>query len=254
MTNIIKIKDVFKNEKAVMPYVMCGEKSAEKTISDIKFLAKVGANIIEVGVPYSDPLADGDVIYAAATKAIKNGITVKDVFHIIEEVRKEVNIPLVIMTYINPVVCYGLEEFFKKCDELKVEGIIIPDLPFEEIDLVKPYLEKYSIEFIPLVSINSSEERVKNLCEISNGFLYAVSVLGTTGEREEYSNETVDYIKKIKTISTLPVAVGFGVTSRKQVNNIYENVDGFIIGTKIVRLLDNGNYTELEELIKSFKI
>lgn len=253
MTNIIKIKDAFKYEKAVMPYVMCGENSVEKTISDIKFLAKVGANIIEVGVPYSDPLADGDVIYAAATKAIKNGITVKDVFHIIEEVRKEVNIPLVIMTYINPVVCYGLEEFFKKCNELKVEGIIVPDLPFEEIDLIKPYLEKYSIEFIPLVSINSSEERVKQLCEISNGFLYAVSVLGITGERGRYPQSTIDYVRKIRKISSLPVALGFGVTSREQVDDIYNDVDGLIIGTKIVRLLEEENYDELEKLIKSLK-
>ena len=253
MTNIIKIKDAFKYEKAVMPYVMCGETSVEKTISDIKFLAKVGANIIEVGVPYSDPLADGDVIYAAATKAIKNGITVKDVFHIIEEVRKEVNIPLVIMTYINPVVCYGLEEFFKKCNELKVEGIIVPDLPFEEIDLIKPYLEKYSIEFIPLVSINSSEERVKQLCEISNGFLYAVSVLGITGERGRYPQSTIDYVRKIRKISSLPVALGFGVTSREQVDDIYNDVDGLIIGTKIVRLLEEENYDELEKLIKSLK-
>ena len=243
MTNIIKIKDAFKNEKAVMPYVMCGENSVEKTISDIKFLAKVGANIIEVGVPYSDPLADGDVIYAAATKAIKNGITVKDVFHIIEEVRKEVN----------PVVCYGLEEFFKKCNELKVEGIIVPDLPFEEIDLIKPYLEKYSIEFIPLVSINSSEERVKQLCEISNGFLYAVSVLGITGERGRYPQSTIDYVRKIRKISSLPVALGFGVTSREQVDDIYNDVDGLIIGTKIVRLLEEENYDELEKLIKSLK-
>ena len=253
MTNIIKIKDAFKYEKAVMPYVMCGENSVEKTISDIKFLAKVGANIIEVGVPYSDPLADGDVIYAAATKAIKNGITVKDVFHIIEEVRKEVNIPLVIMTYINPVVCYGLEEFFKKCNELKVEGIIVPDLPFEEIDLIKPYLEKYSIEFIPVVSINSSEERVKQLCEISNGFLYAVSVLGITGERGRYPQSTIDYVRKIRKISSLPVALGFGVTSREQVDDIYNDVDGLIIGTKIVRLLEEENYDELEKLIKSLK-
>lgn len=253
MTNIISIKDAFKNGKAVMPYVMSGEDSVEKTIKDIKFLAKVGADIIEVGVPYSDPIADGDVIYAAATKAIRNGITIKDVFHIIEEVRKEVNIPLVVMTYINPVVCYGLEEFFKKCNELKVGGIIVPDLPLEEIDLIKPYLEKFSVEFIPLVSINSSEERVKKLCESSNGFLYAVSVLGITGERGKYPKSTIDYIRKIKDISALPVALGFGVTSREQVDEIYNDVDGFIIGTKIVRLLEEENYEELEKLVKSLK-
>jgi len=253
MSNLLKLlnEKKEKGEKAFIPYIMVGEDSLERTYKDILFLEKEGATLIELGIPFSDPASDGTVIQESGIKALKNGVNVHKVFELISKVREVSEIPLVIMSYINPIFKFGLEEFFKKASELSVQGVILPDVPIEEFSFVEKYIKKYEIDYVPLYSPTTPLERIKDLCEVGSGFLYVVTSLGVTGEKEIDKKNLGDSLAKIRENSTLPIMAGFGISSKEDVKVIKQYSDGVIVGSKIIKLLRGDGYAEISELIKA---
>jgi len=253
MSNLLKLlnEKKEKGEKAFIPYIMVGEDSLERTYKDILFLEKEGATLIELGIPFSDPASDGTVIQESGIKALKNGINVHKVFELISKIREVSEVPLVIMSYINPIFKFGLEEFFKRSSELSVQGVILPDVPIEEFSFIEKYIKKYEIDYVPLYSQTTPLERIKDLCEIGSGFLYVVTSLGVTGEKEIDKKNLGDSLAKIRENSTLPIMAGFGISSKEDVKEIKQYSDGVIVGSKIIKLLRGDGYAEISELIKA---
>ncbi|ARI78314.1 tryptophan synthase subunit alpha [Halobacillus mangrovi] len=230
-----------KTENLFIPFVVAGDPTPEMTIQYALRLQKEGADILELGVPYSDPLADGPTIQRAAKRALNAGMSLRKAIQLVPELRKNgVEIPVVIFTYYNPVLQLGHEYFFELLEENGAEGVLIPDLPYEESEEVRALAEEKGIEFISLVAPNS-DVRIKQIAEHARGFLYCVSTLGVTGERSgEMSADSLSFIKKVKEHSPVPVAVGFGVSSNDDVKLVREHADGVIIGSKIIRLIEDG--------------
>lgn len=253
MSNLLKLlnEKKEKGEKAFIPYIMVGEDSLERTYKDILFLEKEGATLIELGIPFSDPASDGTVIQESGIKALKNGINVHKVFELISKTREVSDVPLVIMSYINPIFKFGLEEFFKRASELSVQGVILPDVPIEEFSFIEKYIKKYEIDYVPLYSPTTPLERIKDLCEVGSGFLYVVTSLGVTGEKEIDKKNLGDSLAKIREKSTLPMMAGFGISSKDDVKEIKQYSDGVIVGSKIIKLLRGDGYAEISELIKA---
>lgn len=253
MSNLLKLlnEKKEKGEKAFIPYIMVGEDSLERTYKDILFLEKEGATLIELGIPFSDPASDGTVIQESGIKALKNGINVHKVFELISKIREVSEVPLVIMSYINPIFKFGLEEFFKRSSELSVQGVILPDVPIEEFSFIEKYIKKYEIDYVPLYSPTTPLERIKDLCEVGSGFLYVVTSLGVTGEKEIDKKNLGDSLAKIRENSTLPTMAGFGISSKEDVKEIKQYSDGVIVGSKIIKLLRGDGYAEISELIKA---
>lgn len=255
MSNLLKLlnEKKEKGEKAFIPYIMVGEDSLERTYKDILFLEKEGATLIELGIPFSDPASDGTVIQESGIKALKNGVNVHKVFELISKVREVSEVPLVIMSYINPIFKFGLEEFFKRASELSVQGVILPDVPIEEFSFIEKYIKKYEIDYVPLYSPTTPLERIKDLCEVGAGFLYVVTSLGVTGEKEIDKKNLGDSLTKIRENSTLPIMAGFGISSKDDVKEIKQYSDGVIVGSKIIKLLRGDGYAEISELIKAVR-
>jgi len=253
MSNLLKLlnEKKEKGEKAFIPYIMVGEDSLERTYKDILFLEKEGASLIELGIPFSDPASDGTVIQESGIKALKNGVNVHKVFELISKVREVSEVPLVIMSYINPIFKFGLEEFFKRASKLSVQGVILPDVPIEEFSFIEKYIKKYEIDYVPLYSPTTPLERIKDLCEVGSGFLYVVTSLGVTGEKEIDKKNLGDSLTKIRENSTLPIMAGFGISSKDDVKEIKQYSDGVIVGSKIIKLLRGDGYAEISELIKA---
>lgn len=253
MSNLLKLlnEKKEKGEKAFIPYIMVGEDSLERTYKDILFLEKEGATLIEIGIPFSDPASDGTVIQESGIKALKNGVNVHKVFELISKVREVSEVPLVIMSYINPIFKFGLEEFFKRASALSVQGVILPDVPIEEFSFIEKYIKKYEIDYVPLYSPTTPLERIKDLCEVGSGFLYVVTSLGVTGEKEIDKKNLGDSLAKIRENSTLPIMAGFGISSKEDVKEIKQYSDGVIVGSKIIKLLRGDGYAEISELIKA---
>lgn len=253
MSNLLKLlnEKKEKGEKTFIPYIMVGEDSLERTYKDILFLEKEGATLIELGIPFSDPASDGTVIQESGIKALKNGVNVHKVFELISKVREVSEVPLVIMSYINPIFKFGLEEFFKRASELSVQGVILPDVPIEEFSFIEKYIKKYEIDYVPLYSPTTPLERIKDLCEVGSGFLYVVTSLGVTGEKEIDKKNFGDSLGKIRENSTLPIMAGFGISSKDDVKEIKQYSDGVIVGSKIIKLLRGDGYAEISELIKA---
>ena len=255
MSNLLELLNEKKErgEKAFIPYIMVGEDSLERSYKDILFLEKEGATLIELGIPFSDPASDGTVIQESGIKALKNGVNVHKVFELISKVREVSSVPLVIMSYINPIFKFGLEEFFKRAAELSVQGVILPDLPIEEFSFIEKYIKKYEIDYVPLYSPTTPIDRVKDLCEEGSGFLYVVTSLGVTGEKEINKQNLGDSLAKISENSTLPLMAGFGISSKEDVKEIKQYCDGVIVGSKIIKLLRGDGYAEISELIKAVR-
>lgn len=253
MSSLLKLLNEKKEigEKAFIPYIMVGEDSLERSYKDILFLENEGATLIEIGIPFSDPASDGTVIQESGIKALKNGINAHKVFELISKVREVSHVPLVIMSYINPIFKFGLEEFFKKASELSVQGVILPDVPIEEFSFIEKYIKKYEIDYVPLYSPTTPLERIKDLCEVGSGFLYVVTSLGVTGEKEIDKKNLGDSLAKIRENSTLPIMAGFGISSKEDVKEIKQYSDGVIVGSKIIKLLRGDGYAEISELIKA---
>ncbi|ASF38458.1 tryptophan synthase subunit alpha [Halobacillus halophilus] len=245
-----------KTEDLFIPFLVAGDPSPSMTIAFALRLQQQGADVLELGVPYSDPLADGPTIQRAARRALNAGMSLRKAIELVPQLRKHgLTIPVVIFTYYNPVLRLGHDQFFELLEENGVEGVLIPDLPFEESEEIRGQAESKDIEFISLVAPNS-EQRIKQIAENAKGFLYCVSTLGVTGGENKMTGESLAFIKKVKEYSPVPVAVGFGVSTNEDVKIVREHADGVIIGSKIIRLIENEldkiNSGEKSGALKSF--
>ena len=254
------IDNVFLNlknsgNKAFIPFTTCGYPDIDRFLKLFKVLEKSGADIIEIGIPFSDPLADGPIIQETSRIAIKNSVNTDTVFGIIEKIRIESSIPIVILTYFNPVYQYGVEKFLNRLSEIKVDGLIIADLPIEEYKAYFKILNKYYCDIIMLASLTSRRQRLEKIIKACQGFLYCVSVKGVTGTRDGIKDEVKDFLIMLRSISNLPLALGFGLSEIEQINDIKEYCDAIIVGSKILSLiLNTGDFNEgLSEVEKFVK-
>ncbi|MHB1153941.1 MAG: tryptophan synthase subunit alpha [Eubacteriales bacterium] len=232
-----KIKTTFKNKKALITFLTAGDPCKEKTIEYILEMEQAGADIIEIGIPFSDPTAEGPVIQAANIRALRNGMNTDDIFETIKEVRKKSNIPLVFLTYLNPVYHYGYERFFNNCGEFGIDGIIIPDLPYEEKDEIVPFADKSGVDVISLIA-PTSEIRIRQIAKEASGFIYLVSSLGVTGVRNSIITDIAPIVNAIRSVTDIPIAIGFGINTPEQAKSMAELSDGVIIGSAIVRIIE----------------
>lgn len=240
------------NKKAFIPYIMAGDPNLEKTKQNVHLLESIGADIIELGVPFSDPLADGPTIQRAAERALKAGVTLKKVLNIVREIRLHSEIPIVLMTYYNPVFKYGEEDFVKDSVKAGVDGVIIPDLPVDEAKGFIKLANKANLDTIFLVAPTSTEDRIKKIVSACSGFVYYVSLTGITGSKFYIDDRLLKNQSFIKKISDKPVAIGFGVSTPDDVKKISEFCDGIIIGSAIVKRL-NEHPEGAEEFIKKLR-
>lgn len=242
-----KIDDAFKNGTAFIGFLTAGDPTVDKTVEYILAMEEAGCDLIEIGIPFSDPMAEGVVIQDANVRALKHNTTTDDVFSIVERVREKTDIPLVFLTYINPVFFYGYEKFFKKCGELGVDGIISPDLPYEEKDEIKCFALKNDVDIISLIAPTSSE-RIKMIASDATGFIYVVSSLGVTGMRSEIKTDLNSILEDIREVTDLPLAVGFGINTPKQAEYISKIADGVIVGSAIVKIIEEHGKNAAEAL------
>lgn len=245
-----------KTEKKFIPFITCGDPNLETTIEIMKAMERAGADIIELGIPFSDPTAEGPVIQKANLRALKAGSTTDKIFDMVKTVRKTVKIPLVFMTYANVVYSYGTEKFIKKAKECGINGLILPDVPYEEKEDFAPICESYGLDFISLIA-PTSKERIAMIAKEAKGFLYCVSSLGVTGMRSEITTDIAAMVKLVKEYSDIPVAIGFGISTPAQAKKMADQSDGVIIGSAIVKLAEQ--YKEdcvpyIETYVKSIKL
>lgn len=244
MNKINKLFADSKDRKLLSIYFCAGCPTLDNTGDVIKTLQANGIDMIEVGVPFSDPMADGPVIQGAATQALKNGMTLRKLFAQLDEIKDEVQIPLVLMGYLNVMMQYGFENFFKKCVETGVSGVIIPDLPFKDyMEEVKPIADKYDIRVIMLITPETTEDRIRFIDEHTDGFIYMVSSASTTGAQKSFDDAKQEYFKRINSMNLRnPRMIGFGISNKQTLESSQENAAGAIIGSKFVQLLsEKGN-------------
>lgn len=230
------LTEIFKNHKAFIPFVVADDPDFDTTVANIVALADGGADIVEVGIPFSDPIADGAVIQAADLRAFASGVRTKTVFDIIAEARKQTTVPIVFLTYLNIVFKYGYDAFCQKCQALGVSGLVIPDMPYESKAEIMPAANKYGIDIIPLITPTSGH-RIEKIAKNATGFIYVVSSLGITGERNEFFNGLKDLVSEIKNYTDVPTAIGFGVHTPEQAKTMASIADGVIIGSAIVDIV-----------------
>ncbi|HTR45407.1 MAG TPA: tryptophan synthase subunit alpha [Thermodesulfovibrionales bacterium] len=226
-----------RNGKGFIPYIMAGDPSLEKTRETVLLLERCGADIIELGVPFSDPLADGPTIQAAAQRALEQGVALKDVIGLVKELRKDSAIPIVLMTYYNPVFRYGDERFVKDARDAGVDGVIIPDLPPEEAGGLIGIAKKAGLATIFLLAPTSTPDRIRKVAKVSQGFIYYVSMTGITGSKLLVDGTIQESVGNIRAVSGKPVAVGFGVSTAEEAKAVAQHADGVIIGSAIVKKL-----------------
>jgi len=241
------------HKKAFVPYIMAGDGGLETLVERLTILEKFGATAVEVGVPFSDPVADGPTIQKAGLRALANGTTLKGIVQEIEKARKKVSIPIILMTYLNPIYSYGIANFVRDIRNAGVDGCIIPDLPIEEEEIIVPELDKAEVELIRLVTMTTPLERIKTISSKGRGFLYTVTVKGITGVRNEYDAELTSFIKSVKEVSDIPVMAGFGISSKEQIQQISKYCDGVIVGSRIVELFEQGRLSEMKDLMSVIK-
>ncbi len=242
-----------RGDKAFVPYIMAGDDGLATLKKTILFLQEIGVTAIELGIPFSDPVADGPVIQAAGERALAHGVTLRSVMEEIATFKEEIKVPLVFMTYVNPVIQYGLEQFVKDCRTNGISGLIIPDLPLEENGFMKEALAASDIALIPLVSLTSPPDRIKKITASAEGFIYAVTVNGITGVRDSFDEDLGVHFEKLKAISPVPVLAGFGISTPAQVQSMGELADGVIVGSAIVTALHQGALETVKELVKAAK-
>ena len=246
-----KINQLFsenKNRKLLSLYFCAGAPTLDGTADVILTLQRGGIDMIEVGIPFSDPMADGPVIQDAATKALRNGMTLRTLFTQLAAVKEQVNIPLVLMGYLNPIMQYGIEAFCQSCADSGVSGVIIPDLPFDDyLQLVKPVADRYDLRIVMLITPETSEERIRFIDEHTDGFIYMVSSAAVTGTQQSFDEQKQAYFRRINQMQLRnPRMIGFGISNRQTLESAQQNAAGAIIGSKFVTLLDeaHGNAEE----------
>jgi tryptophan synthase alpha chain len=243
------------NHKALIPYVTIGYPSIEATLAVVPLLADSGCDIVELGIPFSDPLADGATIQKASFKAIQNGVTPELCLEVAGKLSRKVGVPLVLMTYFNPVFNYGIEEFGAACGDSGIDGLIIPDLPPEESIDLEAVTQRYGIDLIYLLTPSSTEERIRIVASRSRGFIYLVSVTGVTGVRDRLPSGLEAFAARVRRIASLPLCVGFGISTCEQARQVARIADGVIIGSRLIQLLeaDNGTMIRLQDFIKELR-
>ena len=238
---------------AFVPYIMAGDGGLEQLIPTIVQLEEMGATAIELGIPFSDPVADGPIIEAAGRRALSEGVTLEKVLNHLIEGKGQFNVPIVLMTYLNPVFRYGIQSFFDQAAACGVSGVIIPDLPFEESLQLFANVNRHDVAVIPLVTLTSSEERTASILEKAEGFVYAVTLKGTTGKADVFPDELLAYLTRLTEQSRVPVLAGFGVHRAEQVQTLGTVCDGVVVGSFIVEALHENRMEEVGALIHSAK-
>ncbi|MDO5540940.1 MAG: tryptophan synthase subunit alpha [Eubacteriales bacterium] len=249
------IKKAFENGKAFIPFITCGDPSLEITEQLVYAAEEAGADLIELGIPFSDPTAEGPVIQAANLRALTGGVTTDKVFDMVRRIRRNTQIPMVFMTYANVVFSYGTERFVKTAAEAGMDGIILPDVPFEEKEEFNGVCRQYGLDLISLIA-PTSNERISMIAKEANGFVYCVSSLGVTGVRREITTDVGTMVKLVKEAKDIPCAIGFGISTPEQAKKMAAVSDGVIVGSAIVKLC--GQYGTdcvpyVKEYIKSMK-
>ena len=249
------IKKAFENGKAFIPFITCGDPDLSTTKAAVIAAVENGADLIELGIPFSDPTAEGPVIQNANLRALSNGITTDRIFSLVKELREEVKIPFVFMTYSNVVFSYGARRFISSCKDIGIDGLILPDLPFEEKGEFLPITSEYGIDLISLIA-PTSENRISMIAKEAEGFIYVVSSLGVTGVRSEITTDLPSIVKVIRENTSLPCAIGFGISTPEQAKKMADISDGAIVGSAIIKLLEKYGKDapkRIGEYVKSMK-
>ncbi len=231
-----RIKNAFLDKKAFIAFLTAGDPSLDKTAEFILEMEKAGAGLVEIGIPFTDPIADGPVIQEANIRALDAGCTTDKIFDMVKELRKKTQIPLCFLAYLNVLYKYGYERFCERCSETGIDGFIIPDLPFEEQGELKPVASKYGLDLITMIA-PTSKERIKTVAKEADGFIYVVSSMGVTGERSEITTDVGEIVNTIRTVTDTPTAIGFGISKKEQVTKFAGLSDGAIVGSAIVKII-----------------
>ena len=232
-----KISEAFKDTKAFIPFITGGDPSLEITQQLLYAMEEAGADIIEIGIPFSDPIAEGPVIQAANERALAAGCTTDRLFETVKKAREKVQVPMVFLTYLNPIFTYGKERFMERCREYGIQGVIVPDMPFEEKGELREVCTKYGIEIISLIA-PTSHERITAIAKEAEGYIYCVSSLGVTGMRKEISTDIQGMVDKVRQVTKVPCAVGFGISTPEQAQQMAAVSDGVIVGSRIVKIVE----------------
>ena len=252
MSNIAK---AFKNGKAFIPFITCGDPDLATTAAAVREAVKNGADPIELGIPFSDPTAEGPVIQGANLRALSGGVNTDMIFSFVRGLRTDVTVPMVFMTYANVVFSYGSEKFISTCAEIGIDGLILPDIPYEEKEEFLPLCHRYGVDLISLIA-PTSENRVGMIAKDAEGFIYLVSSLGVTGERSKINTDLTAIVKTIRENTSVPCAIGFGISTPEQAKQMASLSDGAIVGSAIVRLLEKHGKDApkyIGEYVKSMK-
>lgn len=231
-----KIRKAFENGKAFIAFITCGDPDLETTAAAVREMVKNGADLIELGIPFSDPTAEGPVIQGANLRALKGGVTTDRIFEMVRELRRDVSVPMVFMTYANVVFSYGAERFLEACREIGMDGLILPDVPYEEKEEFQPLCRRFGLELISLIA-PTSENRIARIAGEAEGFVYLVSSLGVTGVRSEIKTDLASIVEAVRRSTELPCAIGFGISTPQQAARMAELSDGVIVGSAIVKLM-----------------
>ena len=231
-----RIQEAFSHGKAFIPFITCGDPDLDTTEKAVLEAVQNGADLVELGIPFSDPTAEGPVIQEASLRALTGGVTTDQIFEMVRSLRSQTDVPLVFMTYANVVFSYGSRRFFTKCAEIGIDGLILPDLPFEEKDEFLPLTYSYGVDLISLIAPTSAE-RIAMIAKEAEGFIYLVSSLGVTGMRSEITTDLDSIVKVIREVTDTPVAIGFGISTPEMAAKMAAKADGAIVGSAIVKLI-----------------
>ena len=234
MSNIYR---AFENGKAFIAFITCGDPDLETTAAAVRAAAANGADLIELGIPFSDPTAEGPVIQGANIRALQGGVTTDKIFDLVRELRRDVTIPMVFMTYANVVFSYGADRFLSACRDIGIDGLILPDVPYEEKEEFLPQCRQYGIDLISLIA-PTSHNRVAMIAREAEGFLYIVSSLGVTGTREEIRTDLASIVEVVRQNTQIPCAIGFGISTPEQARQMAGFSDGVIVGSAIIKILE----------------
>ena len=232
-----KISEAFKDTKAFIPFITGGDPFLEITEQLLYAMEEAGADIIEIGIPFSDPIAEGPVIQAANERALAAGCTTDRLFETVKKAREKVQVPMVFLTYLNPIFTYGKERFMERCRECGIQGVIVPDMPFEEKGELREVCREYGVEIISLIA-PTSHERITAIAKEAEGYIYCVSSLGVTGMRKEISTDIQGMVDKVRQVTKVPCAVGFGISTPEQAQKMAAVSDGVIVGSRIVKIVE----------------
>ena len=250
-----KIHQAFENGKAFIPFITCGDPDLETTAAAVRAAVANGADLIELGIPFSDPTAEGPVIQGANIRALRGGIKTKHIFEFVRELRRDVTVPMVFMTYANVVFSYGAEKFISTCAEVGIDGLILPDIPFEGKEEFLPICRQYDVALISLIAPTSANS-IGMIAKEAEGFIYLVSSLGVTGERSEIKTDLRSIVELIRANTDVPCAIGFGISTPEQAKQMASISDGAIVGSAIIRLLEKHGKDApqyIGEYVKSMK-